>query len=342
MSDPKSIVKIIGTQDCPMYGVGDEFRLSGKSLTAPYGKATCMILVRDITEVVLKYECIDNTSRYVFDCSGCAGLARLEYKCPPPFPDSGDQDNICALTNALSRYTFFQIFDEESVRHLVSLLKMKRYESGDVILTKGEPGKNLYIIISGRVDVLADSGIRIAGLGKGEVFGEMSLISGGPVSATVRAIEPLSVLYLEGRHFKEILSKSPSVQIYLTRMLARRIANTNVIRSQDFASAMTGNISEIPTSELFQTLHLNHKTGVLILKLADGLAAASFREGRLIRAKYGDREDKAAFFEMLKAREGRFKFHHELPPEEIRVKELGNFMKLLMEGVKNADEMLPE
>jgi CRP/FNR family transcriptional regulator, cyclic AMP receptor protein len=158
------------------------------------------------------------------------------------------------------------------------------------------------------------------------------------VAATVRALEPLKLFYLDGQYFRELLQRTPSIQIYLTRLLARRIANTNVIRVQDTASAMTGNLSEIPPTELFQTLHLNQKTGVLLLKLDGALAAASFLEGELIRAKYGELLDHEAIFAMLAAREGRFKFSPELPPEETRTAPVGSFMKLLMEGVRRADE----
>jgi len=339
MGFPKVFIRVIGTDECPLYKVGDEFKLSGQSLLSPYGKAACLILVRDITEVLIKYECVENDSRYVFDCSGCTGIARLEYNKETDGAvwksDEKDKDEVYAIASSLSNYSFFQTFDEEGIRHLISMLKTVVIPAGDIILRKGEPGKNLYIIASGKVEVLTDDGIRIAVLGRGEVFGEMSLLSGDPVNATVRAITPLTVLYLNGKYFREILNRSSSIQIFITRMLARRIANANVIRSREFASGITGNLSEIPPSEVFQTLHINQKTGVLILKLPGGLAVATFRQGELIRAKYGEKEDKEAFLEILKAREGRFKFNPELPPEENRQHPIGNFMRLLMEGSKN-------
>lgn len=342
MNSSRAIVKIIGSDQCPLYKVGDEFKLSSNSILSPYSKPACIILVQDITNVMIKYECIDSDSRYVFDCSGCSqGLVRLEFKkerlkniCEDTC--KSDED-ICAIANSLSNYSFFQIFDEESIKDLISVLRLKKYAVGEIVIAKGDPGKNLYIIAGGKVEVLAGDGIRIAVLGRGEVFGEMSLISGEPVGATIKAITPLTILYLNGQYFKEILQRSPSIQIYITRMLARRIAETNIIRSREFASGITGNLTEIPPSELFQTLHFNQKTGVLILQLSKGLAAASFREGKLIRAKYKEKDDKEAFFAILKEKEGRFKFNPELPPEETRDEEIGNFMKLLIEGTRKED-----
>jgi len=336
MSFPKAIVKIIGADECPLYKVEDEFHLSAQSLLSPEGKPACLILVRDITQVMVKYECVETDTRYVFDCSGCTGLVRLEFKKEPETDlkkvNKTLGDEIYAIASSLSNFSFFQIFDEKSINDLISVLRLKKYNQDEIILSKGEPGKNLYIIASGRVEVLAGENIRIAVLGKGEIFGEMSLLSGDPVGATVKAMTPVSILYLNGQYFKEILYKSSTIQIYITRMLARRIADTNIIRSREFASSITGNLSEIPPSELFQTLHFNQKTGVLILQMQDGLAVASFREGKLIRAKFKEKEDQEAFFEILKAKEGRFKFNNGLPAEEIRTEEIGNFMKLLIKG----------
>lgn len=334
MASIKARIKVIGTDHCPLYAVGDEFKVSGKSLIAPYGKATCLILANDMTELLIKYENIDHNSRYVFDCSGCTGLARLEYKRleePTSFLEDPDKMDVYSLVASLSNHSFFQSLDEDNVKEILSHLQMERYDPGKTIIEKGEPGRNLFIIAEGKVEIL-DEGVRIAVLGPGEIFGEMSLISGGPVSATVQALEPLTLLYLNGRYFSEMLHKIPSVQIFLTRLLARRIAVANILRSREIASGLTGNLSQIPPAELLQTLHVNQKTGVLILKLDGGLAAVSFREGNLIRAKYGEKEDREAIFEIVKASRGRFKFNPELPAQENRTEEIENFMRLLMEA----------
>ncbi len=341
MEKNKSVIRIIGTDACPLYDMGDEFRLSGTSLHLPYGKAACLILIKDLTNLLLKYDTSDAESRYVFQCSGCSGMIRLEYRHQEQgqLPlDDGEREKLNILARSLSDYTFFQTFDEAGVRHLLSKMKKQQYQAGEIVIRKGDPGQDLFIIVSGRVEIFTEGDVRVAILGKGEVFGEMSLLSGEPVVATVRAIEPLQVFCLNGDVFQEMLHQFPSVQIYLTRLLARRITLANIVRSREIASGLTGNLSEIPPSELFQILHLNQKTGVLVLKLPGGLAAASFRDGSLIRVKYNERVDQDAFFEILKAREGRFKFNPELPPEETRQEEIGNFMKLLLEGARMADE----
>jgi hypothetical protein len=126
--------------------------------------------------------------------------------------------------------------------------------------------------------------------------------------------------------------------MYFARLLARRLAKTNVVRTEDLSSGMSGKLSDMPPSELFQTLNVNQKTGMLTLQLPKGSADLSFREGSLISVKYNDAESEEAFYEILKEREGRFKFTPGLSEEQMQAAELGDFMWLLMEGIRRMDE----
>lgn len=336
MSVPRVAIRIIGTDECPLYHVGDEFSLNGNTLNVPPGKSTCLVLAQDILTVTVKHECHEQgATRYVFDCSGCTGLARLEFVCLPEGARPAGGTGIREAVERLGDHELFRVFGEEGMARFRSLADLRTFDKGAVIVEKGTAGHHLYIIVEGRVEVLSENDIRMAVLGKGEVFGEISLISDVPTTATVRAMTPLSLLHLGERGFKNLLHESPGLQTYLTRMLARRIARTNVVRSREIASGLSGNLSEISPMELFQALHANQKTGVLMLKLPDGLAAASFREGRLIRAKFRDKTDLAALDGMLRVTEGRYKFNPGLPEEETRTEPVGNLLKMLMEAGKS-------
>ena len=61
---------------------------------------------------------------------------------------------------------------------------------------KGEAGNKLFIIISGTVEVLDDEGVILAEMGEGEVFGELSLISGESMTTTIQASEPCIIATL--------------------------------------------------------------------------------------------------------------------------------------------------
>ncbi len=343
MISSEAIFKIIEENNCPLYQLGDEFKLSDRALSLPEDKQACIVLVLDITELLLNRGDSeefrkDNNSGYIFNCTGpgtdCPGVIRLRYKEDIPT----DDDGISTIAGLLSGFSIFQSLNDHNIKELISFLRHKHFGRGDVIINKGDPGVKLFIIISGKVEVLGDDGVRIAFLEKGDVFGEMSLLSGDPVGATIKVAESARVLYIDGRDFRRVLNRFPSLQMYFARLLARRLAETNALMSEELASGITGKLSEIPPAELFQTLNMNNKTGVLTLQLSKGTAEVSFKEGAPVHVRYGGEEDKEAFFEILKEKEGRFKFTHGLPGEETELGEIGDFMWLLMEGLNKIDE----
>ncbi|MCP4106354.1 MAG: cyclic nucleotide-binding domain-containing protein, partial [Desulfobacteraceae bacterium] len=342
-SDTSPVFKIIEDNDCPLYKIGDEFQLSDKIFLVPTGKAPCLILAKDVVGILGKIKSgeADNPDAE-YKCTGCTGSIRFGYK-KEDKPSVSEHDSkpgnyIDTVINLLISFSIFKNLTETEIKDIVSFLKLEKFDEDDIILRKGEPGRNLFIIVSGRVEVVSDDGMTIAFMGKGEVFGEMSLLSGDPVGATVKSVELSTLLYIGANDFKRILNEIPSLQLNFTRLLARRMAEINLARSEEFASGMTGKLSEMPPAELFQTLNVNQKTGVLTLKLPKESAYLSFREGELISAKYREKEGENAFFELLKKREGRFKFLPGLSPEEMEASEVGDFMHLLMEGLRKIDE----
>ncbi len=361
MSFPEAVFKIMEDNHCPLYQLGDEVKLSGKALLlehrrertfittavvkVPEDKAVCRILVGDLTGVLAEYGSVEKLpEHYITSCSGCTGTVRLEHRRIQrvirggAYPTERITDDIGLATKLLNKFPIFETLDEADIKRLVPLLKMKKFPKGASIIKKGDPGSNLYIILSGKAEVLVDEGISIGYMERGEVFGEISLLIGSPAGATVKVVEMVTVLLVYGRDFKQMLDMFPSLQMYFARLLAKRLAKTNVERFEEIASGMVGKLAENPPSELFQTLNLNRKTGILSLTVSRGIAELVFREGNLVRATYDGQEGQEAFFEMLKEREGRFKFTPRLPKSAEDAGEIGDFMWLLMEGIRRMDE----
>ncbi len=342
-TDQSPLYKIVEDNNCPLYNMGDEFELSEKVLLLPPGKPACLVLVRDVIEYSDDHHQPPETGGVeTFNCSGCTGIISLEVKRERKFltaPNTKEQEAyIGVVANLLHDFAIFKSVEEHNVNEFISHLRLDTYAVGETILKKGEPGRNLYIVVSGKVEVVGDDDMSIALIDKGEVFGEMSLLSGNPVGASIKVREAATVLYISAKDFRKILNKSSSLQMYFTRLLARRMGEINMARSEEFSSGMTGKLSEMPPSELFQTFNMNQKTGVLSLQLTDETAALTFREGGLIRVQYNDMEGVEAFYELLKLKKGRFKFTPGLKPEDMEASELGDFMHLLMEGLRRIDE----
>jgi hypothetical protein len=358
MNPLEKIFKIIQDNHCPYYTQDDEFGLSGNALllklkqentfitTAivrlPNGKQSCNTLIGDLSKVLIENESIDKIPQLVIECSGCNGKIKLKAeKHEEVFPAAGGVErrkNIGIIANLLSNFSIFQSLDRHNLKDIVPFLKLKKFDTGATILKKGAPAQNLYIILSGGVDVLDEKGVHLSRLSKGDIFGEMSLISGDPVGATIKVVQTATIVFIKGQDFKEVLDKFPSIQMYLARLLARRLANANVERAEEVASGMVGQLSDMPPSELLQVLNINQKTGVLSLNLAKGSAELHLRDGELIGAKYNESSGKEAFFEILKEKEGRFKFDKRLTAKQQSAPIIGSFMEILLDGLKRVDE----
>lgn len=358
MSNSEVVFRVVENCECPYYDKGDEFKLSGNALllklkrektfvstaviTPPYDKKTCRVLVADLTRMLVNHESVYRIPDKILDCSGCTGGIKVE---PLPRHYSHDTDNekdhdrkIDAVAGLLGNFSIFQALDRQNLRDIVALLKLKKYARDEIVLKKGDPAQHLYIIVAGTVDVLDDKGVRLSFLQKGDVFGEMSLISGEPVGATIKVVEPARIIFIKGQDFKQILNKFPSIQMYLARLLAQRLAKSNLAVAEEITSGMMGRLSEMPPAVIFQTLNLNQKTGRLSLILSDGTAVLSFRQGDLVAATYNEKSGKEAFFEVLKINDGRFKFHQALSENEKTAPMLGTFMEMLLEGLRRMDE----
>lgn len=357
MGFPKVCFRICETRHCPLFQYGDMFYVSGIAISmeskgeqsfintsvinSPADRDNCKILCSDLTRIIIEYERADQIPDCMITCSGCTGSIRLEHFKKMISEEEADAtgNQIGGMLHLLSNFSFFRNIDQNKLNSVVKFFKLREYTKDEIILRKGDPGGYFYIVVSGQVEILNDAGIPISKLKKGEVFGEMSLICDENVGATVQASEPCQLLYIDHKHFKKILQQYPSLQLYFTRLLAKRLTDSNRVRSDDYASGMIGKLEEIPPEALFQTLNVNHKTGILtITQLQRGTARFSMRQGALIKASYAGNKGEDAFYAVLREKQGRFKFTPGLPPEDFDVPEIGYFMKLLMEGLQRIDE----
>ncbi len=358
MSSTEIAFKVVDETNCPFYKADDEFKLSGNALSLeldrentfistaiirfPNGRTACRILIGDLTNVLIQYKNIDKIPPVEMECSGCSGLIRVQMGNEKHFNlkslTDSDSERIDLIASLLSNFSIFESVEEFNLRDIVSLLKLKKYPKGSIVLKKGTPAQNFYIMLSGKAEVLDDGGVCLSRLSKSDVFGEMSLISGDPVGATIKVVESATIVAIEGPDFKEILNKFPSVQMYLARILTKRLAESNVLRAEEIASGMSGDLSQMSAVELLQALDLSQKTGMLVLTLPKGTAQLLLKCGNLIQADYCDKAGKEAVFEILKEKEGRFKFSPDLPKDQSDVPEIGSLMEILLDTSRMIDE----
>jgi CRP/FNR family transcriptional regulator, cyclic AMP receptor protein len=136
----------------------------------------------------------------------------------PPSPDP---------RSVLAQTSVFAGLDRRQLEQLGALCVRKRYRAREVVLKKGDPALQLFVIVTGRLKALttgADG--RQAALnimGPGEVFGEVAVLDGQPRSATITAIEPCELLVIHRNELFHFLERSPSAALKLLEVLARRL-----------------------------------------------------------------------------------------------------------------------
>src|SRR6185436_4664695 len=127
-------------------------------------------------------------------------------------------------------------------------------EEGDTVCRQGEPGDCLFVLTAGRLGIHvqdATGGIsrRIDGLGPGDLFGEMALLTGEPRSATVLAETRSRVLRLDRERFESLVRSQPSSFLAIARVLSRRLASANRIRlveEQALAAGVEATLDRLP------------------------------------------------------------------------------------------------
>ena len=107
----------------------------------------------------------------------------------------------------------------EQIAHLADEIEAP---AGKRLATAGETGHELFVIVDGRASVsLRDR--RTVRLGPGEFFGEMSLLDGGPRSATVEAATSMKLLVIGHREFWQLLNEAPPLTGKIMRTLSQRL-----------------------------------------------------------------------------------------------------------------------
>jgi CRP/FNR family transcriptional regulator, cyclic AMP receptor protein len=104
----------------------------------------------------------------------------------------------------------FREMSDRELADIVGVAKAVEYEAGMTIAVQGEEGLGFHLIREGSAEVLVD-GRRRGELGPGDYFGEISLLDGGPRTATVTSTSPLRTLSIVSWDFKPLLDRHPDM-----------------------------------------------------------------------------------------------------------------------------------
>jgi len=125
----------------------------------------------------------------------------------------------------------FSEFGDRDLQRVATIAKEVEFPAGKQIAKQGESGVGFHMIVEGEASVSVD-GTTHGTLGPGTYFGEMSLLDGGPRSATVAAASDLKTISLTSWDFNALLDQYPDLSRKLLVQLSRRLRSVERSISQ--------------------------------------------------------------------------------------------------------------
>jgi len=143
--------------------------------------------------------------------------------------DKRAEDDARALRLASLRgVDFLATLPQDALERLAALSQARQFMAGEMVIRQGDTGHELFIIQSGEVTVLvgrSDGSVaEVARLGPGKFFGEMSLMTGEPRSATIQATRDCELVMVDKASFRAILAAAPHLAERITEVLVERQA----------------------------------------------------------------------------------------------------------------------
>lgn len=129
----------------------------------------------------------------------------------------------------------FGALSDDFLEHLATTLTVLRVSAGDAVFREGDPGREMYVVLDGEIEVLKKSRrgreTRVAILGPNDTFGEMSIIDMQARSATVRALGPGRLLRVSTEEmdalYRHDLKSYTLIVLNIARDLSRRLRVTD-------------------------------------------------------------------------------------------------------------------
>src|SRR5262249_45129527 len=128
----------------------------------------------------------------------------------------------------LQRIKLFSGLSVIECTEVVKRMKRRDFPPNTIIVREGAPGNSMFFITAGTVEVRkkdSNTGIDflLTEMGPGQNFGEMSLLTGKPRTATVAATQPTTCAVLEQKDFQDLMMQLPKIGLALTTILAERV-----------------------------------------------------------------------------------------------------------------------
>lgn len=219
------------------------------------------------------------------------------------------------ISEVLKKVPFFRTLGKDGINFIVERLKFKPFDADEVICRAGETGDRMFIIINGRVKVVAvgkedEEENIISYLESGNYFGEMALLTGEPRSANVITTEPSEMFVLNKSEFDVILERFPSITLSMAKTMSHRlrdtIQKTTPKDAANVSSGIMGKLSEKSLIDVMKFCENNSLNGTLLVQRGSETGKFQYERGELQQVSLGQFIEDTALDLMLNWNEGTF------------------------------------
>jgi CRP-like cAMP-binding protein len=220
-------VRVVATRD------GQQTRLAELAAGAIFGEMALLADSPRTASVIAQSDC----DLLEFDCDALGAASATTSSLAHAL---GGFARERLLSNVASTSALFRPLDAQQRADLLRRFVSADAASGQRIINAGDPGAGLYVVLRGEVVVSrdeADGHVELARLGPSEVFGEISLITHEPATATVTATEQgASLLFLSRDYFERLVAAVPELQRYFERLAEERLLDLRLLCDEPIAN----------------------------------------------------------------------------------------------------------
>lgn len=351
----KLVLRVNKVDNCPLFMTGERMVLAPPEVLKLNSDRICALALAKLFSFSLEMMSRVDEPGYKpveASCPGCQGgkaFFQVEAFTAPRQPGVTMRLERAAETrqqkqDQSGRGPFLSRLSPRVVKELLASCKVRKYHEPTVLVREGEEGRFFHIVGKGEVEVLKSD--RTTGeetllviLGKGECFGEMSLLTGDPISATVRTRgEGTAVLTCDKDTLLDLKRRLPELYDHFNSLLIQRLRATTEQYETEVGRGMRGRLAMMPLGDVIQTLNSARRTGTLLVECTRGEGVLLFQSGNVVGSGLGETRGEEAIYTMLTWKEGDFKFRDEksIEPDGTISQSVAS---LLMEGMRRIDEL---
>ncbi|MGI9086900.1 MAG: cyclic nucleotide-binding domain-containing protein [Chthoniobacterales bacterium] len=236
------------------------------------------------------------------------------------------------------------------LRAMGALSQVRHIPEGETIYSPGDAGDTLYIINRGLLEmVLANAKARVAGtyLSRGDVFGDLEVLTGIPRKQSVHTREPVSLQCFDRKDFPELVRRVPAFFRYLAEQLAGRLLLAHDAGlAQSHCLELSGNLANFDLVTVYQTIVNSAQTGELSICNEEGelISAFFFEAGHPRSGQFQHLSGEEAFWQLFltEALRGTFSFSSGRQKSSKLIQDEGIIRSpehLLINAIQSRDEL---